>query len=121
MGPPNVLDAPKPTSSSNTRTTFGAFLGASTGRGKSDLESLALRPICPLKGAGGVGSTSCADSGALQPARATENAVRNISRDFMSAPLVTLGPARLARRENPGSNGVGFRNFLPAPGEGRCG
>src|SRR5262245_21827603 len=45
---------------------LGAPLGAWTGWGKSDFESLAFRPIVPLNGAGGVGSTSWADESAVQ-------------------------------------------------------
>src|SRR5262245_12631005 len=62
MGPPNVLDAPKPTSSSRTKRMLGAPFGACTGCGKSGFESLALIPIWPLNGAAGVGRTSCADA-----------------------------------------------------------
>src|SRR5262245_56971066 len=39
---------------------LGAPLGAWTGWGKSVFESLAFRPIAPLNGAGGAGSTSWA-------------------------------------------------------------
>src|SRR5262249_43540261 len=58
QGPPNVLVAPKPTSSSSTRRMFGAPAGAFTGCGKSDFESLARRLMVPRNGWGGLGSTS---------------------------------------------------------------
>src|SRR5262245_21927621 len=57
-GPPNVLVAPNPTSSSSTSRMFGAPAGAFTGCGKSDFESLARRSMVPLNGWGGFGSTS---------------------------------------------------------------
>src|SRR5262249_40111347 len=53
IGPPNVLDAPKPTSSVRIRSTLGAPLGAWTSRGKSGFESLTVRPILPLTGGSG--------------------------------------------------------------------
>src|ERR1700733_1694052 len=59
-GPPNVLLAPKPTSSVRIRRTFGAPLGALTSCGKSLVESSTVRPMCPLKGCSGRGNTSCA-------------------------------------------------------------
>src|SRR5215831_13289439 len=58
QGPPNVLVAPKPTSSSRTRRMFGAPAGAFTGCGKSDFDSLARRLMVPRNGWGGFGSTS---------------------------------------------------------------
>src|SRR5215813_663809 len=58
MGPPNVLLAPKPTSSVKIRSTFGAPAGASTPFGKSGTESFAVRPIFPLNGCSGCGKTS---------------------------------------------------------------
>src|SRR5262245_2097470 len=57
QGPPKVLLAPKPTSSSRISRTLGAPLGACTGCGKSDFESLARRLIVPLNGGGGGGRT----------------------------------------------------------------
>src|SRR5262245_37000247 len=39
------------------RSTFGAPLGASTGLGKSGVDSLAVRPILPLNGGSGRGRT----------------------------------------------------------------
>src|SRR5262249_4593469 len=50
IGPPNVLDAPKPTSSVRIKSTFGAPFGACTSFGKSGVESLTVRPILPWKG-----------------------------------------------------------------------
>src|SRR5262249_43650065 len=55
IGPPNVLAAPKPVSSVMIKSTFGAPLGALTSLGKSGLDSLALRPMTPPKGASGTG------------------------------------------------------------------
>ena len=57
-GPPNVLVAPKPTSSSRTKRMFGAPAGAFTGCGKSAFESFARRLMVPRNGWGGLGSTS---------------------------------------------------------------
>src|SRR5262245_24456267 len=57
QGPPKVLVAPNPTSSSRTSRMFGAPFGAWTGCGKSDFESFARTATCPLNGAGGTGST----------------------------------------------------------------
>src|SRR5262245_9166454 len=57
IGPPNVLDAPKPTSSVMMSSTLGAPLGAWTPLGKSGVDSLAVRPILPLNGWAGWGST----------------------------------------------------------------
>src|SRR5262245_14804795 len=62
IGPPNVLDAPKPTSSVRIRSTLGAPFGACTPAGKSGLDSLTVRPIVPLKGGSGLGRTSCAEA-----------------------------------------------------------
>src|ERR1700722_19012432 len=59
-GPPNVLLAPKPTSSVRMRRTFGAPLGALTSCEKSLVDSSTVRPMCPLKGGSGRGNTSCA-------------------------------------------------------------
>ena len=57
IGPPKVLDAPKPVSSVMINKMFGASLGAETAFGKSGFDSLALRPMTPLKGWSGIGST----------------------------------------------------------------
>src|SRR5689334_15259212 len=57
IGPPNVLDAPKPVSSVMMSNTFGAPLGATTPVGKSGFDSLALRPTIPPNGASGTGKT----------------------------------------------------------------
>ena len=62
-GPPNVDDAPKPTSSVRMSRTFGAPLGAFVSCGKSTLDSFAVRPMWPLKGCSGLGRTSCAPAG----------------------------------------------------------
>ncbi len=47
-GPPNVPEAPKPTSSVRITRIFGAPAGAFTGWGKSDLEFAVVRPMTPL-------------------------------------------------------------------------
>src|SRR5215468_2140600 len=65
IGPPNVLDAPKPTSSVMISSTFGAPLGAWTSLGKSGLESLTVRPILPRNGGSGFGRTDPEPSGFL--------------------------------------------------------
>src|SRR5271170_390129 len=44
-GPPNTLEAPKPTSSVKISSTLGAPAGADTGCGKSGFESSVVRPI----------------------------------------------------------------------------
>src|SRR5262245_17320438 len=57
IGPPNVLDAPKPTSSVRISRTLGAPLGAWTSLGKSGFESLSVGPILPWNGGSGIGRT----------------------------------------------------------------
>ena len=52
-----MLDAPNPTSSSMTSTTFGAPAGAVTGRGNTPLESFDRRPTTPWNGSGAIGRT----------------------------------------------------------------
>src|SRR5271165_2484645 len=66
-GPPNALEAPKPTSSVRISSTFGAPLGAFTGWGKSDFESAVVRPMTPLNGGGGEGRTETSGGPALAP------------------------------------------------------
>src|SRR5262245_53408832 len=80
IGPPKVLDAPKPTSSVRMSRTFGAPFGASMPLGKSGVDSLAVRPILPWKGGCGRGRTSCAPSGS---AMAVPNAMRNTASVFV--------------------------------------
>src|SRR5436190_11774044 len=65
-GPPNVLLAPKPTSSVRIRRTLGAPFGALTSCGKSLVDFSTVRPMCPLKGCSGRGSTSCARTGSAK-------------------------------------------------------
>jgi len=67
IGPPNVLEAPKPTSSVRMSRILGAPLGGCSSLGKSGTESLAVRPMRPLKGGSGRGSVSCAARGASLP------------------------------------------------------
>src|SRR6516164_4487434 len=57
IGPPNVLLAPKPTSSVKIKRMFGEPAGASYILGKSGVESLTVRPIFPSNGGRGLGST----------------------------------------------------------------
>src|SRR5215469_3157434 len=79
IGPPNVLDAPKPTSSVRMSKIFGAPFGGCTSLGKSGTESLALRPMRPLNGGSGLGSVSCASTGnqpILDIAAPTNNATQ---------------------------------------------
>src|SRR5262245_37631732 len=63
IGPPNVLEAPKPTSSVMIKSTFGSPLGAWTSLGKSGVDSLAVRPILPWNGGSGLGRTVPGPSG----------------------------------------------------------
>src|SRR5215475_14671366 len=58
IGPPKVLDAPKPVSSVMISKIFGAPFGAVTGFGKSGFDSLALRPITPWNCGCGIGRTA---------------------------------------------------------------
>src|SRR5258708_7645986 len=55
IGPPNVELAPKPTSSVMMSRTLGAPGGGWTARGKSGLESAAVRPMVPRNGWSGRG------------------------------------------------------------------
>ena len=55
-GPPNVPHVPKPTSSSNTNTIFGAPVGACVVGNGLNVESAIVRPITPLNGGVAVGS-----------------------------------------------------------------
>src|SRR5262252_6046654 len=57
IGPPNVLVAPKPTSSVRIKRTLGAPAGASMPFGKSGVEPFKVRSMCPLKGGSGGGNT----------------------------------------------------------------
>src|SRR3990172_9764437 len=71
IGPPNVDDAPQPTSSVMMSRTFGAPFGALMALGKSGVDSAAVRPILPLKGWSGLGRTSCATAGNAMAAPST--------------------------------------------------
>src|SRR3954466_8877477 len=59
-GPPNALEAPKPTSSSRTTSTFGAPSGGRSGSigGNVASGSLASRGSSPSYGLSGIGRTS---------------------------------------------------------------
>jgi hypothetical protein len=59
-GPPNVLDAPNPTSSSSTISTFGAPSGGSNGSigGKVVSGSFASYVVNPGAGRSGIGNTT---------------------------------------------------------------
>ena len=52
-GPPNVPEAPKPTSSVRITRMFGAPSGAFTGWGKSGFELAVVRPMIPLNAGSG--------------------------------------------------------------------
>src|SRR5580692_216704 len=97
-GPPNVLLAPKPTSSVRMSRTFGAPLGALTSCGKSLVDSSTVRPMCPLKGCSGRGSTSCALAGSAKaPVSAMMLTVaRNVMLLVMFTSLWTLSCYRSA-------------------------
>src|SRR5262245_47927819 len=58
IGPPNVLDAPKPTSSVRIKRTLGAPAGACTSFGKSFVDACAVRAIFPLSVWSECGNTS---------------------------------------------------------------
>jgi hypothetical protein len=62
---------------------FGTFFGATSGLGKSGLESLTLNPIWPLNGSGGTGSTSCPN--------ALLNEIPQASVEFITANHPALG------------------------------
>src|SRR4051794_25422720 len=59
-GPPNALEAPKPTSSSRTTSTFGAPAGGCSGSigGKEASGSLASTGSSPWNGRSGIGRAS---------------------------------------------------------------
>src|SRR5262249_28638229 len=106
IGPPNVLVAPKPTSSVRIKRTLGAPAGASMPFGKSGVEPFRVRSMWPLKGGSGGGNTLgvWATAGRQSEADATaEAAIRMQSRrrrlDFLSdrcSPIVfLLEPCRL--------------------------
>src|SRR5208283_1151984 len=67
IGPPNVLLAPKPTSSVRISKMLGAPFGALTSPGKSGVESLGVNPMCPLNGGAGRGKVSWAFVGIKHP------------------------------------------------------
>src|SRR5262249_7591601 len=92
QGPPNVLVAPKPTSSSSTRRMFGAPAGAFTGCGKSDFESLARRLMAPRNGWGGVGSTAPPGGGGAGLSSATANRPDAVNQPS-SAPAASIATA----------------------------
>src|SRR5215470_17003739 len=60
-GPPNVLVWPKPTSSSNTSSTFGAPAGGAGSAMTSALESAYVLPMLPWNRGSGSGSVSGTD------------------------------------------------------------
>src|SRR5476649_133399 len=99
-GPPNVLLAPKPTSSVRMSRTFGAPLGALTSCGKSLVDSSTVRPMCPLKVCSGRGSTSCAlaDS-ATDAISAKLNVAKNVTQrptELFAAGTLLRGSASIA-------------------------
>src|SRR5262249_38666442 len=86
IGPPNVLEAPKPTSSVKTNRIFGAPGGASIPLGKSGVESFARRWILPLNGASGLGKTSCSCANDASKAPDTKRRAKRIGRVMLFVP-----------------------------------
>src|SRR3974390_3710072 len=66
MGPPNVLLAPKPTSSVRINRILGAPAGASRPFGKSGTEPFKVRSIFPWNGGSGRGNTRSVAASALR-------------------------------------------------------
>src|SRR5262245_47370720 len=99
IGPPNVLDAPKPTSSVMMSSTFGAPLGAWTSLGKSGVESLTVRPILPWNGGSGIGRTFRRASAAafLSWARTAGSRPEAASRPGRAPAAITAAAARVVR------------------------
>ena len=98
-GPPNALDAPKPTSSSRTTSTFGAPSGGSSGSigGKAVSGSFASYVVSPACGRSGIG---------------------NIVRAWRSGVMASFHRARPGRRP---SNLFEQRRRAASPGPGsRC-
>ena len=98
-GPPKVLVAPKPTSSSSTSRIFGAPAGALRGCGKSDFEFLARRSMVPLNAGGGRGRTvplGAVSSGARSSAYAVVNRPEAESQPSM-VPAASASTARVVR------------------------
>ena len=57
---------------------LGAPLGASASFGKSFVESLALRPMWPLKGGSGRGSTACCANASPQTHKTATDTIATI-------------------------------------------
>src|SRR3954453_5897959 len=108
-GPPNALDAPKPTSSSSTTSTFGAPAGGrrrSIG-GNDASASVAAYVVRPGTGRSGIGSTP-PGPGPADPESAAPHADANLARPS-SLLLIATRPAHPHRR--PGDRAS------PIPGE----
>src|SRR6516225_5312779 len=74
IGPPNVLVAPKPTSSVKIKRTLGAPAGASTPFGKSGTEPFRVRSILPWNGGSGLGNMLGVSERAVRGSAATADA-----------------------------------------------
>src|SRR5262245_20542712 len=98
IGPPNVLDAPKPTSSVMMSSTFGAPFGAWTSLGKSGVEPLTVRPILPWNGGSGFGRTLSERSGFLSSA-ANRAASRPLAVSQPSRPPTAISAAAIGSRD----------------------
>src|SRR5438477_8038034 len=101
-GPPNALEAPKPTSSSRITRTFGAPVGGRNGLigGNFVLGSLASYVVRPTGLRSGIGSTSRPKAGAwaradpsAEPATIDVPARRTLRR--LKAPFVRRGLSKL--------------------------
>src|SRR3954452_10076805 len=111
-GPPNALDAAKPTSSSNTTSTFGAPAGGRSGSiaGNDASGSLASYGSAPSNGRSGIGSTSRrgpSDSAWLTKMLFTGRADSPPSRAPAPPPRRTPRahpPIRMTRHDQPAAN-----------------
>src|SRR5262245_35533085 len=122
IGPPNVLEAPKPTSSVRISRMFGAPFGACTSLGKSGLESFAVSPILPWNFGSGLGRTlSCPPACAAVPAFAfSDFAASALAADFADgsgleqarvmarATIVIAAHARISRVHMIAPPGIGL-------------
>jgi hypothetical protein len=87
IGPPNVDDAPNPTSSVRITRTLGAPPGAVVSLGKSFTEPLIVRSTCPLKGGSGRGRTSWAVAVSAIAAPNAETSAVPMRPVFIALPL----------------------------------
>src|SRR3970282_750187 len=105
IGPPKVLDAPKPTSYVRMSRMFGAPFGAWTSFGKSLTDSFVVRPIFPPNDCSGRGKTYCAPAVTDAPnRRAASTPISGAAKtslgqviftpvSFPSSPAVITSPA----------------------------